>query len=60
MIHSKSFIPLLNQIGLSIEMDVNKLTSEGIKSLLLQKRNSLLLDKIYIQSKYSNISTIEL
>jgi len=60
MVPSKSLLPLLNQIGLSIEMDINKLICEGIKSLLLQKRNALMLDKMYIQSKYSNMSKNEL
>jgi hypothetical protein len=60
MVPSKSILPLLNQIGSSIQMDINKLISEGIKSLLLQKRNALMLDKMYIQSKYSNMSKNEL
>jgi len=60
MVPSKSLLPLLNQICLSIEMDINKLISEGIKSLLLQKRNALILDKMYIQSKYNNMSKNEL
>ena len=57
---SKSLLPLLNQIGLTIEMDINKLISEGIKSLLLQKQNVLKIDKLCLLSKYGNISKNEL
>ena len=60
MIPSKSILPLLNQIGLTIEMDINKLISEGIKSLLIKKRNNLMLDKICVQSKYCNLTKVEL
>ena len=57
---SKSLLPLLNQIGLTIEMDINKLISEGIKSLLIQKRNDLMIYKLSVLSKYGNISKDEL